>query len=99
MFIEGRLKTRKWTDPAGQDRYTTEIHADSLLMLGGRRQGAGDTAPPPAPGPGYAGQAPNRPGAWTTPGPGQVRPPGPAGQGFGAPASASQFDFDDDVHF
>ncbi|MDH3000476.1 hypothetical protein A1D23_01190 [Chelonobacter oris] len=36
VYIEGKLKTRKWQDQNGQDRYTTEIHADSLTMLGGR---------------------------------------------------------------
>jgi single-strand DNA-binding protein len=36
VYIEGRLKTRKWTDKDGQDKYTTEIVGDSLQMLGGR---------------------------------------------------------------
>ena len=37
MYIEGRLKTRKWQDQNGQDRYTTEIQGDVLQMLGGRQ--------------------------------------------------------------
>ena len=98
VFLEGKLKTRKWQDQNGQDRYTTEIHADNLLMLGNRRQGAGDQGPD-APGSGYAGQTPGTPGAWSTPGPGQGRPQGPAGPGFGTPAPAGQFDFDDDIPF
>jgi len=43
VYIEGRLRTRKWQDKDGQDRYTTEIVADVMQMLGSR-QGAG--APP-----------------------------------------------------
>ncbi|KUY78012.1 hypothetical protein WI25_05945 [Burkholderia cepacia] len=38
IFVEGRLKTRKWTDN-GIDRYATEIVADRLLMLGARKSG------------------------------------------------------------
>ena len=40
VYIEGRLRTRKWQDKDGQDRYTTEIVADVMQMLGSR-QGAG----------------------------------------------------------
>ena len=36
VFIEGRLQTRKWQDKNGQDRYTTEIIANEMKMLGGR---------------------------------------------------------------
>lgn len=41
VYIEGRLQTRKWTDKSGMDRYTTEIVADRMQMLGGR-SGGGD---------------------------------------------------------
>ncbi len=41
VYIEGSLKTRKWQDKDGQDRYTTEIVADTMQMLGSR-QGMGD---------------------------------------------------------
>ena len=37
VYVEGRLKTRKWQDNNGQDRYTTEIQGDVLQMLGGRQ--------------------------------------------------------------
>jgi single-strand DNA-binding protein len=37
VYIEGRLQTRKWQDKDGRDRYTTEIVADRLQMLGGAR--------------------------------------------------------------
>jgi len=39
-YFEGRLQTRKWTDKEGQDRYTTEIVADRMQMLGSRSGGA-----------------------------------------------------------
>jgi single-strand DNA-binding protein len=35
VFIEGRIETRKWQDKEGQDRYTTEIRASEMKMLGG----------------------------------------------------------------
>jgi single-strand DNA-binding protein len=62
-YIEGRLKTRKWQDKDGADRYTTEIVGESLQLLGGkdtRDGGESDQmarherqhrAPPPAPAP------------------------------------------------
>lgn len=42
VYIEGQLRTRKWTDQAGQDRYTTEVVVSvngTMQMLGGRREG------------------------------------------------------------
>jgi single-strand DNA-binding protein len=36
VYIEGKLQTRKWQDQNGQDRYTTEIVANEMQMLGGR---------------------------------------------------------------
>jgi single-strand DNA-binding protein len=41
VYVEGRLRTRKWQDKEGQDRYTTEIVADTMKMLGSR-SGAGE---------------------------------------------------------
>ncbi len=38
VYVEGTLRTRKWQDQSGQDRYTTEIRGDVLKMLGGGRQ-------------------------------------------------------------
>jgi single-strand DNA-binding protein len=37
VYIEGSLRTRKWQDQSGADRYSTEIKADTLQMLGGKR--------------------------------------------------------------
>jgi single-strand DNA-binding protein len=43
VYVEGRLQTRKWQDKEGQDKYTTEIVADRMQMLGSRQgQGGGD---------------------------------------------------------
>ena len=39
VYIEGKLKTRKWTDKDGVERYTTEIIANELQMLDGRNNG------------------------------------------------------------
>jgi single-strand DNA-binding protein len=41
VYIEGRLQTRKWQDKQGNDRYTTEIVASDMQMLGGRGGGGG----------------------------------------------------------
>ena len=45
VYVEGRLKTRKWADKDGVERYTTEIVAENMQMLGGRDDGE-RTAPP-----------------------------------------------------
>ena len=43
VYVEGQLATRKWTDQSGQERYTTEIEANEMQMLGGRQ--SSDSAP------------------------------------------------------
>ena len=54
VYVEGRLRTRKWQDRDGNDRYTTEVIAGEMQMLGGR-PGSGapakseSNAPPPGP--------------------------------------------------
>jgi single-strand DNA-binding protein len=48
VYVEGQLRTRKWQDKDGQDRYSTEIRADVMQMLGRREGGGGpreDSAP------------------------------------------------------
>jgi single-strand DNA-binding protein len=47
VFVEGRLQTRKWQDKDGQERYTTEIVASDMQMLGGRSGGSNFDDPPP----------------------------------------------------
>lgn len=49
VYIEGRIRTRKWQDKQGQDRYTTEIIADEMQMLGGREGGGTANFSSPAP--------------------------------------------------
>ena len=54
VYIEGKLQTRKWQDNSGNDRYTTEIVASDMQMLGGRSGGGSasfprDATPAPAP--------------------------------------------------
>ena len=56
VYIEGSIRTRKWQDKDGNDRYTTEIRADEMKMLGARQDGdagqsqqsgtRGNSAPP-----------------------------------------------------
>jgi single-strand DNA-binding protein len=48
VFFEGKLRTRSWEDKDGIKRYTTEIEADNMVMLGGRR-GEGSYGGPPPP--------------------------------------------------
>jgi single-strand DNA-binding protein len=48
VYVEGRLQTRKWQDKDGNDKYTTEIVADRMQMLGSRQgMGGGDREAPP----------------------------------------------------
>ena len=49
VFIEGALRTRKWQDKEGKDRYTTEVIADQMQMLGGRGGGGGGSMEPREP--------------------------------------------------
>lgn len=88
VYVEGALRTRKWQDQSGQDRYTTEIRADQMQMLG-RREGMGEAparsdegfdSPPPRARPAAGGgqQAAARP------------PQNPGGLGV---------DFEDDIPF
>lgn len=41
VYIEGKMRTRKWQDKTGADRYTTEIAVDQMQMLGGKSEGGG----------------------------------------------------------
>ncbi len=59
VYIEGKLRTRKWQDKSGQDRWTTEIIADEMQMLGGR---GGGSAPMNSPSDSASSSAPPQPG-------------------------------------
>ena len=58
VYIEGKLRTRKWQDNNGNDRYTTEVIADEMQMLGGR----GGSAPMGGGGPGPSSNGPSSQG-------------------------------------
>jgi len=45
VYIEGKLQTRKWQDQSGNDRYSTEVVANEMQMLGGRGDGSSNGAP------------------------------------------------------
>ena len=69
VYIEGRLQTRKWQDQSGVEKYTTEIIANEMQMLGGRGGGAsgGGFDAPPAEDDGYGSSAPaSKPAPSTT---------------------------------
>jgi len=87
VYVEGRLQTRKWQDQNGQDKYTTEVVANEMQMLGGRGGGGG--------GGDFQSTAPMDPQQT------QAAPAGspkPAPQK--APASAGpDINFDDDIPF
>jgi single-strand DNA-binding protein len=89
VYIEGRLKTRKWTDKEGVEKYTTEIIAQEMTMLGGRDGGGGGGDEE---GGGYSREAP---AARPAPAPRAAAPaPRPA------PKSSTGFDdMDDDIPF
>ncbi len=50
VFIEGRIRTRTWDDRDGNKRYTTEIVADNMQLMGKRGDNVGDTSSIPEPG-------------------------------------------------
>jgi single-strand DNA-binding protein len=45
VYVEGRIRTRKWQDKEGQDKYSTEIVADRMQLLGSRGSGSGGSEP------------------------------------------------------
>ncbi len=89
VYIEGSLRTRKWQDQSGQDRYTTEIRADEMKMLG-RREGIGEA--PMRGGDGAYDAPPPRPSQPAS------RPPASTGNSGGG-GSGGFGDFDDDIPF
>lgn len=106
VYIEGQLRTRKWTDQAGQEKYTTEVVVNvggTMQMLGGRQQGANAGGAP------AGGQGGNNNG-WGQPQQPQQQPQGGGNQFSGgaqqrpqqqsAPANNEPpMDFDDDIPF
>ena len=87
VYVEGRLKTRKWTDKDGVEKYTTEIVADQMQLLGSREgMGGGDEGG----GGGGGGYSRERPAARPAPAPAS-KPAANQGTGFD--------DMDDDIPF
>ncbi len=92
VYVEGSLRTRKWTDQSGVEKYSTEIRADQMQMLGSRQgmgQPAGDDS-------GYD-SAPRRPAPASRQAPASApaqRPAAPASK-----ASSGFDDMDDDIPF
>ena len=95
VYVEGSLRTRKWTDAQGVEKYTTEIRADEMKMLGSRQGmggGGGGGSFEGDDGGGYD-SAPRR----SAP---PARPPAPAAQRPAAGKPSSGFDdMDDDIPF
>ena len=91
VYVEGSLRTRKWTDQSGVDKYTTEIRADQMQMLGSR-QGMG------GPGAGHDDGSYEAPRQAAAP---PARAPAAAPRQAPAPSkAASGFDdMDDDIPF
>ena len=54
LYVEGKLQTRKWTDASGQERYTTEIQVNDVILLSAKGEG-GDQAPRSGKPPQYGG--------------------------------------------
>jgi len=106
VYIEGSLRTRKWQDKQGNERFSTEIVGNELQMLGGRGGGAGGTGGGGggggggSSGPSHGGGSGSSGGAGGGGGGGRSAPPdsypeyaGPAGP------SGEKDDFDDDIPF
>ena len=84
VYVEGRLQTRKWQDKDGADKYTTEIVANAMQMLGSRSgMGGGDRGAPEM---GEGGGASSRPSS--------AKP-----AGAGAKSGGKFDDFEDDIPF
>lgn len=61
IYIGGSIRTRKWQDKDGNDRYSTEIIGRDLKMLHTKGKGQAESAPPPAPAAPQSGPAPSQP--------------------------------------
>lgn len=107
VYVEGRIRTRKWTDQSGQERYSTEIVGEQMQMLGGRGgmgAGGGDDGgysrePMESRGGGGGGsRAPSGGGSRGGSGGGGGSNPGGGGRS-NAPAGGGFDEMDDDIPF
>jgi single-strand DNA-binding protein len=92
VYIEGSLRTRKWQDKQGNERYSTEIVGNELQMLGGRGAGGGGAGAGVPAGGATAGGGAGGASAG-------AREPDTEFAGTGAPAGGERDDFDDDIPF
>ena len=89
IYVEGRLKTRKWTDKEGRDNYTTEVVAEQMQLLGSR-EGMGEGSAEAAQGGGYRRGGEER----------ASRPSSPRAAPAKSASAESGFDeMDDDIPF
>ncbi|WP_434718181.1 single-stranded DNA-binding protein [Paraburkholderia sp. A1BS-2L] len=105
VYIEGRIRTRKWQAQDGTDRYSTEIVADQMQMLGGRSSGGGSSGGDMGDDGGYSREQSAPRGGGRAAGGGAPRASGGgAGAGGGggrssAPAGGGFDEMDDDIPF
>jgi single-strand DNA-binding protein len=105
VYIEGRIRTRKWQAQDGTDRYSTEIVADQMQMLGGRSGGGASAGGDMGDDGGYSRQpAEQRGGGRASGGGGAPRASGGGSAGGGggrsnAPAGGGFDEMDDDIPF
>ena len=94
VYIEGSLRTRKWQDKQGNERYSTEIVGNDLQMLGGRGGGAGGGSGGGGTAPGGSGPGGGREHLAEDTGGG-----GAGGGGAGRSGGGGGEEFDDDIPF
>ncbi|MFA7506351.1 MAG: single-stranded DNA-binding protein [Burkholderiaceae bacterium] len=100
VYIEGRLQTRKWQDKEGMDRWTTEIIAEQMQMLGGRDSGGEGGGGSYGGGGGYGGRGGGAGGGRGESGGGSGSGGGGGGGGGRPSRPAEGFeDLDDDIPF
>ena len=92
VYVEGSLRTRKWTDKEGVEKFTTEIRADQMQMLGSR-QGMGGSNASAGHDDGGGYEAPRQSAAPAS------RPPAPRQAPAPSKASSGFDDMDDDIPF
>lgn len=95
VYIEGSIRTDKWQDQSGQDRYSTKIRADQLQMLGGRSEGQGGGTANFNQAPAQQQQQP----AMNQAAPQQQAPNQFAGKKFETPQMDNDDDFGEDIPF
>ena len=99
VYVEGRLRTRKWQGTDGQDRYSTEIVADQMQMLGGRGGSGGSSGGGMGDeGGGYSRESAER-GSGRSGGGGGAARSGGGGSRPSAPAGGGLDEMDDDIPF